>query len=175
LNNICPKYATGGIAMILKWIERFQLTMGLICLSIFIGAILIQVFSRYLSISVIWSEEVANFSFIWSVFMGASVMYRHNEHFRFTSFLNSLPGKKKTYLNMIINLILLMFNLAMLYYGFLTVQYFWNYTWVTIPALKMGYVWLCVPVAMIGMTLYTIERLIADIKSLKEVQRRGAE
>ena len=61
--------------MNLKLMERIQLVVGVACLSIFLLTILIQVFSRYLGISVMWSEEVANFSFIWAVFMGASIMH----------------------------------------------------------------------------------------------------
>ncbi len=151
--------------MILKAIEKIQLVVGVICLSIFFIAILIQVFSRYMGISVIWSEEVANFSFIWSVFMGASIMFYHKEHFKFNMISAKLTGRKKIYLDIFNNIILLSFNLFIFYYGVLTVQNFWDYTWVSLP-FKMGYVWMCVPIMGFTMTVYTLAHLNDNIKEL---------
>ncbi|WHH59229.1 TRAP transporter small permease [Petroclostridium sp. X23] len=150
----------------IKFIEKVQLAIGIICFSIFVVAIMIQVFSRYLGISVIWTEEVANFSFIWSVFMGASIMMHHKEHFRFTLLSEKLEGKSKVYQDIVVNVILLIFNLAILFYGILTVQNFWNYQWVSLPMLKMGYVWLCVPVMGLSMSIYAIDHLMNNIRTL---------
>jgi TRAP-type C4-dicarboxylate transport system permease small subunit len=152
--------------MILRVLERMQLIAGVACLSIFFVAILIQVFSRYLGISVIWSEEVANYSFIWSVFMGASIMLYKREHFKFTMLSDRLQGKKKIYLDLFNNIILLIFNLLIFYYGIQTVENFWNYTWISLP-LKMGYVWLCIPVMGFTMSVYTIAHLLNNIKELR--------
>lgn len=144
-----------------------QLILGVTCLSIFIIAILIQVFTRYMGISVIWTEEVANFSFIWSVFMGASIMLNRKEHFRFTGLSEKLSGKPKIYLNMLVNGIVLTFNILLIYYGILTVKTFWNYTWISLPNLKMGYVWSCIPIMGLTMSIYLIEHMIEDLGKLR--------
>jgi TRAP-type C4-dicarboxylate transport system permease small subunit len=152
--------------MILRTLERIQLVIGVACLSIFFIAILIQVFSRYMGISVIWSEEVANYSFIWSVFMGASIMYNKKEHFKFTMLQDKLQGKKKIFLELFNNTVLLVFNLLILFYGIQTVQNFWNYTWISLP-FKMGFVWLCIPIMGFTMSVYTISHLVNTIKQLR--------
>lgn len=152
--------------MILRVMAKAQLVLGVACLSIFLVAILIQVFSRYLGISVMWSEEVANFSFIWSVFMGASIMFYEKEHFKFNMLSDKLQGKKKIYLDIFNNLILLTFNVLILYYGVQTVENFWNYTWISLP-LKMGYVWLCIPIMGFTMSTYTVSHLLDNIKELR--------
>lgn len=152
--------------MILRVMEKIQLVLGVACLSIFFIAILIQVFSRYLGISVMWSEEVANFSFIWSVFMGASIMFYRKEHFKFNMLSEKLQGKKKIYLDIVNNLILLSFNVLILYYGVQTVENFWNYTWISLP-LKMGYVWMCIPIMGFTMSVYTVSHLLDNIKELR--------
>lgn len=152
--------------MNLKLMERIQLVVGVACLSIFLLTILIQVFSRYLGISVMWSEEVANFSFIWAVFMGASIMHNKQEHFKFTMIADKLTGKKKIALDIFNNLILLTFNLLIFYYGVETVLNFWDYTWVSLP-LKMGYVWLCIPIMGFSMSIYTLSHLIGNVRQLR--------
>ncbi|WLR61826.1 TRAP transporter small permease [Guptibacillus hwajinpoensis] len=85
-----------------------------------------------------WTEEVATYSFIWAVFMGASVMLNRREHFKFDLLLNKLTGKSKNSLYLINDLILLVFSTGLFYLGIEAVQNFWNYTWVSIPGNKNG-------------------------------------
>ncbi|MCC5910378.1 MAG: TRAP transporter small permease [Clostridiaceae bacterium] len=149
-----------------KFIEKVQLVLGVLCLSVFFIAILIQVFSRNLGISVIWTEEVANFSFIWAMFMGASIMVRSKSHFRFNLMSQKLKGKPKVILEMFINVLLLVFNLIIAYHGVAVVRTFWNFRWVTFPKMRMGYTWMILPIMGITMSIYIIEHIIENIKQL---------
>ncbi|MEW9124249.1 MAG: TRAP transporter small permease subunit [Thermotaleaceae bacterium] len=153
--------------MITKYIEKTQLVVGVLCLSVFIIAILMQVFARYLGIPLMWAEEVANFSFIWSVFMGASVMLNRKAHFKFGGISEKLTGTPKFILDTIVNGIVLTFTLFVAYYGVSVVQHFWNYRWITIPNMKMGYVWLCVPIMGITMSIYIISHIMEDINRFR--------
>lgn len=157
--------------MLIKLIERIQMTVGVVSLSIFFVAILIQITTRYLGISVIWTEEVANYSFIWAVFMGAAVMINRKEHFNFDFLLKKLQGKPRVYLSIFNDTILLLFNIAIFCYGLQAVQSFWNYNWVSLPMLKMGYVWISLPIMALTMVIYLISHLIGHLKVLmgKEV------
>ncbi len=150
-----------------KVIEKIQLTIGVVCLSIFFIAILIQVFARYFGIPVIWTEEVANYSFIWAVFMGASIMVNHRQHFRFEGLSKKLKGKPKIILDIIIDGILLIFNVLILYYGCIVTMKFWNYNWVSLPSFKMGYVWLCIPIMGATMSIYVISHIKDHISKFK--------
>lgn len=151
----------------IKILEKIQLTVGVISLSIFFIAIMIQILTRHLGIPVIWTEEVANYSFIWSVFMGASVMLNRKEHFSFDFLLQRLKGVSKTTLNIVIDSIVLLFAIALFYYGIETVQNFWNYTWASLPALKMGYVWISIPITGLTMVIYSLNHLMTSFKDLK--------
>lgn len=153
--------------MFIKLLEKIQLTIGVICLSIFIIAIIIQISTRYLGIPVIWTEEVANYSFIWAVFMGASVMVNKREHFSFDFLQMKLKGKSRTLLFIITDTILLVFNIGIFYYGVQVVSNFWNYNWVSLPFLKMGYVWISVPIMGLTMFIYSLSHLISDFKVFK--------
>lgn len=152
-------------------VEKVQLTLGVTSLSIFFIAIMIQIGARYFGIPMIWTEEVANYSFIWAVFMGAAVMVNRKEHFRFDGLSKKLKGKAKIYLDIFNNLILLAFNIAILYYGIQALENFWDYRWMALPFLKMGYVWIAIPIMGITMVLYSLVHLIENIKQLgaKEV------
>ena len=55
-----------------KYMEKIQLMLGVVFLTVFFVTILIQIFARYFGIPVIWTEEVSNYSFIWS-----AVSYTH--------------------------------------------------------------------------------------------------
>lgn len=151
---------------IIDRLEKIQLTFGVICLSTFLAAVLLQVATRYLRIPMIWTEEVANYSFIWTVFMGAAIMLRSKSHFRFTMLSQRLNGRKKALLELIINLMILIFAILILFYGIRVVRTFWNYRWIAIPRLKMGYVWLCLPISGATMAIYTMEHIYHDFLQL---------
>ena len=54
-------------------LQKIQTVVGSIFLTIFLVTVVIQMLTRYLGISAIWTEDVAMYSFIWSIFMGASI------------------------------------------------------------------------------------------------------
>ncbi|MBR3118235.1 MAG: TRAP transporter small permease subunit, partial [Oceanobacillus sp.] len=75
-------------------LEKVQIITGVTFLCIFFLVIMLQIVTRHLGISVIWTEEVANYSFIWGIFMGAAVMVNRREHFNFDFLIRKLNGKK---------------------------------------------------------------------------------
>jgi len=151
--------------MFIKHLEKIQLIIGGLFLSVFFIAIIIQVTTRLSGISAIWTEEVATYSFIWSVFMGAAVMLNRREHFQFDFVLKKLKGKMQRTLYLVNDVILLLFSLAIFYYGIQAVQNFWNYNWVSLPWMKMGYVWISVPIMGATMVIYTIGHMIRNLKN----------
>ncbi|KAF0816039.1 TRAP-type C4-dicarboxylate transport system, small permease component [Bacillus sp. ZZV12-4809] len=156
----------------IKILEKIQMTVGVISLSIFFIAIIIQIVTRHLGIPVIWTEEVANYSFIWSVFMGASVMVNKKEHFRFDFLEQKLQGRSKALLMIVVDAIVLLFAIALFYYGIQAVQNFWNYNWASLPAMKMGYVWISIPLMGLTMSIYSISHMINNVKQLKDREAR---
>ncbi|EIM05262.1 hypothetical protein A1A1_17075 [Planococcus antarcticus DSM 14505] len=154
-----------------KLLEKTQMTIGVITLSIFFIAIIIQIVSRHMGVSIIWTEEVANYSFIWSIFMGASVMVNQKEHFSFDFLTLKLKGRKKAGLLLFIDTIVLVFALALLYYGIEAASTFWNYNWVALPEMKMGYVWISLPIMGLTMAIYSFNHLANGFKDLKALKR----
>jgi TRAP-type C4-dicarboxylate transport system permease small subunit len=157
------------IKKIVSALQKLQIAVGALCLTVFLAAVLIQIFSRYLGIAVTWTEDVSLYSFIWAVFMGASAMVFEGKHFAFTSLSDNIKSPAiKRGLSILISVIILIFAVLMLYYGTLITRQFWNYRWVTIPAFKRGPVWLCLPLAGGTMSLYALYHIVSDVIGFKK-------
>lgn len=148
-------------------LEKVQITVGIVFLCIFFSVIMLQIITRHMGISIIWTAEVAKYAFIWSVFMGAAVMVNRREHFNFDFILKKLQGKKQASLNIVNDFILILFNLVIFLLGLRVVNEFWNYTWVSIPELKMGYIWVAIPIMAGTMVIYSLSHLINHFNLLK--------
>lgn len=150
-------------------LERIQKYIGMTCLSIFIVVVIIQIIARYLEISALWTEEIAVFSFVWAVFMGASIMVRKEAHFSFDFFKTKLMGMKKHILDLIIDFLMLGFTLYMLIYGQKIMVTFWDYNWYSLPDFKMGFVWAVIPISALFMSIYKVEHIIKSVLKLRGV------
>lgn len=153
-----------------NYVEKIQLVFGAIFLVIFVIATLLQVSTRYLGISATWTEEVAVNSFIWAVFLGASVMVRQKQHFSFNFLVSYLSKKNAFFLIMVQNLILIVFCILCCIYSSEITQAFWNSKWISIPQFRQGYVWLILPITFISMSIYLIEDSIKQIVKFKTEQ-----
>jgi TRAP-type C4-dicarboxylate transport system permease small subunit len=142
--------------------------LGTFLLSVFFLAIVLQIGARYMKIPLLWTEELANYSFIWAVFMGASAMVYHKAHFCFTFFRDRFKGKRGAAYDIFVSLIVLSFTVPIFFYGITVARTFWNYNWISLPWVKMGYTWLCLPVMGFTMSLYAAYQIWEDIQALKD-------
>nr|WP_086939522.1 TRAP transporter small permease [Thaumasiovibrio occultus] len=147
-----------------QYLAKAQLALGSICLVVFVLATLVQVISRYLGISMLWTEEVAVNAFIWAMFLGAAVMVREKQHFSFGVLTDKLTGVKKSILVIVQNVIMLVFCILCSIYSIEITDVFWNSKWISIPGFKQGYVWLALPVTFISSSLYLLENIYDELK-----------
>lgn len=145
--------------------EKLQMSVGILFLAIFFVVIIIQIVTRHLGISVIWTVEVATNTFIWSIMMGAAVMVNRRDHFSFDIFERKLKGKKRASLNILNDTILIFFNVAILIYSMQVTIQFWDYNWTSLPSLKKGYVWISVPIMSFTMIIYSLSHIINNIRN----------
>ncbi|GAA0315127.1 TRAP transporter small permease [Oceanobacillus sp. FSL W7-1281] len=148
-------------------LEKVQIVIGVLFLCVFFCVIVLQIITRHLGISVIWTEEAANYSFIWAVFMGAAIMVNRREHFNFDFLQQKLQGKKRIYLSLFNDTVLIIFNVCIFLLGLQIVSEFWNYTWSTLPDMKMGYVWIAIPIMAGTMLIYTLFHMVQHVQKLK--------
>jgi TRAP-type transport system small permease protein len=94
-----------GALRLIGSVERY---VGVGLIAIMVGAITVQVFTRYLfNRPIIWVEELATYSFIWAVFIGASLGLKYGRHIRIETFVGHLPPRAKAATRILINLIVI--------------------------------------------------------------------
>ncbi len=153
----------------LGYLQKVQIAVGGVFLSIFLSSVVIQMGCRYAGIAAIWTEDVSMYAFIWAAFMGAGAMVYEQRHFAFTSISDMMKNETaKQVLNLGIALVMLVFSLLMFYYGCKITRQFWNYRWVSIPDFKRGPTWLCIPVCGATSALYLIGQIGEDIQNLRK-------
>ena len=162
-------------------LERVQIVVGCIMFVIFLVAVVIQVGSRIMKISLPWTTEVATYSFIWTVYNAAAVMFKRNEHFKFTIIEDKIKGQAHEIYDILINIVICIFCILTAYYGIQLVQRFWTYHWNTLPFMRNGYHWLCVPIMGGSMAIYAIEHIIDSVFNIQNktyrvpVEEKGGE
>ncbi len=156
-----------GITKVIDLWAKALAVIGSITLTIFFFAVLAQMFCRYLSITALWTEEVSTYAFIFTVFMGAAALVRENRHFAFTAIADGIksPVVKKL-ISIMISAIILVFAYFMFVYGRQLMQKFWNYKWVSLPTMKRGYTWLCLPISAVSMMIFSIESIVRQVWGL---------
>lgn len=124
--------------------------------------IVLQVVFRYVfEASLSFSEELARFLFIWATLLGAAMCVKRHSHVGFDLLMTRLPAQIRKYGILFANLMGVFFFLVIIFYGFKVVGITMGQT---SPALglKMGYVYLSVPVSGIIMLLNGVDNLIED-------------
>jgi TRAP-type C4-dicarboxylate transport system permease small subunit len=83
---------------------------------------LLAVFCRYvLNHSLVWSDEVVRYLFVWFTLLGAAITLRDREHLRVEYFVELLPAGPRRFVEWVTLVGVLLFYLAMLVLGFMWV------------------------------------------------------
>lgn len=134
--------------------------MGLMTIVVFL-----QVVFRLISGSLPWSEELARYMMIYMVYLGASVGVRMKNHIAVEFVANQLPGKGRTIVDIIADILMLICFAVIIHFGLNVVE-------VTMmqksPVLriKMGYIYFSVVLGGILMCLQTVVNLVASVRNL---------
>ena len=149
-------------------LQKIQIAIGGVFLLIFLVTVVIQMACRYMGITAMWTEDVSMYSFIWAVFTGAGAMVHSKAHFAFTTLSDSMKDpRKKSYLQIFINIIMLIFSVLMVKYGIDAAKQFWNFRWINFPELRSGPTWLCIPFCGLTSSIYLLWAIFEEIQILK--------
>ncbi|WP_332633501.1 TRAP transporter small permease [Halalkalibacter flavus] len=107
----------------LKWIRdglaRLQLFFSLTLLTVMTLTIIYQVFSRQLlGTTPAWSEQFSKLLFVWVSFMGIAYGFRAKLHIGVGLFVGMLPEKVQDVFDYIAKILIIMFGIVLIYYGF---------------------------------------------------------
>lgn len=99
--------------------------------------------------SYLWAEEVARYLMVWSVYFGASAAIASQEHLRIDMLLTHVSPKVRRSLDLIANLWVLAFSLALAYAGYQYVRDSFEFGFVSADSnltLQMGWIQLVIPI-----------------------------
>jgi len=131
-----------------------------------------QVLSRYVfKAPSPWTEELAEYLMIWLGLLGACIALRAKAHPKIDYVTNKLSPENRLIVKVFSYSIVLLFSLSVLLYGGFQLVYNTFMTNQTSPALmiKMGYVYLAVPVAGVIMVIYSINDIFILIKNGEKI------
>ena len=140
-----------------------------------LSAVAVQVFSRYvLNTPIPKLFELSIYSFIWTIYLGAALAKRYNQHIRFDIFYRRLPARGQLLIDIFFDLLLVVVMLILLVP---CVDYtLWNYR-IKASALRIPWTYLlmCFPL-FIGLTvLHCIIDIVTNIRRFIGKASKGEE
>ena len=113
-----------------------------------------------------WSDEVTRYLLIWSTFLGATVVYRHNGHISVTLLQDAVKPATAKALRVLVHAICFVLFAVLFYYSTLYCMKL-KKTATAMP-IKMKYVYSCIPVSMVIMMIHALlmgtEEALAEVK-----------
>jgi C4-dicarboxylate transporter DctQ subunit len=132
--------------------RRFEEACSCFCLSVMASCVFAQVIARYLfNTAITWTEELAGFSMVWAVYMGASLAVRERFHIRIMIGVVSLPRRLAIGVVILSDLCWMAFNVFMIWFGVEYLILLWERVYIS-PSLQIDQKWPQMIVA-VGYTL----------------------
>lgn len=144
--------------VILALLDHFEKYLCQALLVFFVVVLFAQIILRATGDSLIWTEEIARFAFIWFILFGASYATRLAALNRVTMQFSKFPPIVGQVCMFISDIIWLGFSLVMAYYGYLAVLDLKEFPYYT-PALdwELGNVYLVFPITFTLMAIRIVQ------------------
>ena len=151
-------------------IARIEEVISCVCMAVMVVVIGMQVFNRYvLGSSLVWSEELGRFLFIWSVWVGCSYAMRSDRHLRVTALSQFVGPHIRKALDAFAQLATLVFCGFAIVWGTQMIAFLIR-TGQQAPALEVPIYWvyLALPVGMTLMAIRCAQNLYAMFHGARE-------
>ena len=143
-----------------KLIERrLEEVIAGVCVTIMCSMVFFQVVMRYVfSEPVSWSDEIAQYAMLWSVYLSVSWAVRERAHIRVMNFINIFPGKGALGLTIFSDFMWFAFGVFLTWQSVLLEVSFWDNLYES-PALGIDQKWpyLCLVFGFGLMTLRLVQ------------------
>lgn len=138
---------------VLEWWSMLLLVLMVVL--VFLG-----VFFRYvLGASLAWYDEFASYLLVWLTFCGAVAASYRGRHIGFDLVVNRFMPRTRRVAGVVAELLVLGFHVVLFYYGWILTQKMGDETAVSLPWVRMGWVYSVLPIAGGLMLLISLERL----------------
>ena len=135
--------------------------------------VLIGVASRFLPVSIAWSELVARLFNIWVTFIGIGVLIKSSGHIRVNYLDDYLKAKGiYPYYVLVCNIIMLLVSTIIVYGAYRVLNATWNERITAYPVLSMKTMWFAPTIGFGILVIYLALNIAYTIKAIKQ-QRVG--
>jgi len=129
----------------------------------------IQVITRFIyKDPIAWGQDVIRLSFIYLVFWGGAYCIKEKEHLNIDILLTSMGIKTRKIMEIVINLILAIFFIFIVYYGFIFMQSGASQKAPYLP-IPMSLYYLALPSSVLLMLYYQIQIIFQQIKNFNKI------
>lgn len=98
--------------MFAKFYNNFEEIFCAFTMAIMVGCLTLQVVIRVVAgSSLAWTEELSRYSFLWTVYIGAALAAKHNDHVRITAQFLLFPQKFRLFMRFVADVIWVGFTL----------------------------------------------------------------
>ncbi|MGO1201264.1 MAG: TRAP transporter small permease, partial [Dermabacteraceae bacterium] len=135
--------------------------------TIMVLAVVWQVFTREVIQSpAAWTEELAKYVFVWTSLVGAALVFSERGHIAVTFLVERLPRPVRMSVAVLIQLVILVFALAILVYGgLLAAQNSWSQQLTALPG-TIGQAYLILPVSGALIALIAVLHIVEDLRGI---------
>ena len=98
------------------WCHCEEVILAIVVTMLF-ATVVSNVLIRWLPFQIIWTEELAKYLFVWTIFMGVSSAVKYDDHVRVSFFVDLLPSKYRSGVMIIANGLFLAFAAFVAYQG----------------------------------------------------------
>ncbi len=152
-----------------KVLDRSLELLVIVVVAVLVVDVLWQVFTRFILKSPsTWTEELAVFMLIWVSLLGAAVALNRGAHLGIDYFVGKLSPRKRLYTEIFVFLCISAFSLAVMVIGGIELVGNTLRLEQTSPALgvRVGYVYIAVPISGFFLVLYSVIGLVERIVQL---------
>lgn len=148
-----------GLEVVIRVVEGWSVLL----LLALVGIVVVGVFYRYvLDASLAWYDEFASYLLVWLTFSGAVVVSYRRRHISFDTLVERLrPGARRA-AGVVAELLVLAFQAVLAYYGWVALEAMAFDSAVSIPWVRMTWIYSVLPSAGALMLVVSVVRL-ADV------------
>ncbi|MBM4761255.1 TRAP transporter small permease [Bacillus sp. B15-48] len=106
----------------LKWVTRIMSVLAILCLAGVIITVSIQIGSRFLPYSYIWTEELTRYLFLYAICFGAPLALLRNDYIAVDMIVGRFKGKVRKIYDIVINFTILALSAVMVKESYTFVQ-----------------------------------------------------
>lgn len=140
-------------------IEKGEAVIAAFCLITSTVLIFIAAVMRSISQPINWSLDISLFLFAWATFLSADVAYREDKLVNLDFLISALPEKGRKTLQLLIYTVILVFLLALIYYGFILAWKTRARAFQGIPSFSYSWITLSLPIGAMLLTRSTVEKI----------------